>query len=194
MRKLAILLFHFQLLAMAASSIADEPDVSPRIVAHRGLLRHAPENTLANFRACLELRLGFELDVRRCKDGELVCVHDATVDRTTSGSGRVSDLTLAELKTLDAGSWFAAAFQGEQIPTLDAVLKAVSANEHDVLIALDLKAANVENDCVKLAIEHDVLNRVLFIGRAISMPAVRQVLKAADPKAPTAAVANNAGD
>ena len=52
----------------------------PLIVAHRGLLRHAPENTLANFRACFELRLGFEFDVERTKDGHLVCIHDSTAD------------------------------------------------------------------------------------------------------------------
>ena len=68
------------------------------IVAHRGLLRHAPENTLANFRACLELRLGFEFDVSQTKDGHLVCIHDDTVDRTTNGTGKVADLTLEEIR------------------------------------------------------------------------------------------------
>lgn len=57
-------------------SLKDEP----LIVAHRGLLNHAPENTLANFRACLELRIGFEFDVEKTKDGQLVCIHDGTVD------------------------------------------------------------------------------------------------------------------
>jgi glycerophosphoryl diester phosphodiesterase len=56
-------------------SVADEP----LIVFHRGLLHHAPENTLANFRACLELRQGFESDVVKTKDGHLVCIHDDTV-------------------------------------------------------------------------------------------------------------------
>src|SRR3954454_13988697 len=93
----------------------------PLPVAHRGLLRHAPENTLANFRACLELRLGFEMDVRRCRDGTLVCVHDASVDRTTDGRGAVANLALGELKALDAGSWFHPAFAGERIPTVDEV-------------------------------------------------------------------------
>ncbi|MCC6509479.1 MAG: glycerophosphodiester phosphodiesterase, partial [Pirellulaceae bacterium] len=72
----------------------------PLVVAHRGLLQHAPENTLANFRACLELRLGFEFDVARTKDGQLVCIHDDTVDRTTDGKGLVSQLTLAEIQRL----------------------------------------------------------------------------------------------
>jgi glycerophosphoryl diester phosphodiesterase len=78
----------------------------PLIVAHRGLLRHAPENTLANFRACLELRLGLEFDVQRTRDGRLVCIHDGTVDRTTGGTGKVAEMTLEEVRKLDAGSWF----------------------------------------------------------------------------------------
>lgn len=61
-------------------SHADEPR-QLFVVPHRGLLLHAPENTSANFRACLELRIGFEFDVQRTKDGELVCVHDDTLNR-----------------------------------------------------------------------------------------------------------------
>src|SRR3954452_23478771 len=99
----------------------------PLPVAHRGLLRHAPENTLANFRACLELRLGFEFAVRRCRDGTLVCIHDASVDRTTDGRGEVAERTLAQLKALDAGSWFHPAFAGERIPTVEEVLALLAA-------------------------------------------------------------------
>ena len=78
-----IILLVLSLVAAGANAVAAEP--RPLIVAHRGLLRHAPENTLANFRACLELRLGFEFDVQATKDGQLVCIHDGTVDRTTTG-------------------------------------------------------------------------------------------------------------
>src|SRR6478752_234493 len=94
----------------------------PLTVAHRGLLRHAPENTLANYRACLELRLGFEFDVQATKDGRLVCIHDDTVDRTTDGTGRVAELTLAEIRQLDAGSWFDPMFAGQKVPTVEEVL------------------------------------------------------------------------
>src|SRR5262245_34033457 len=78
----------------------------PLVVAHRGLLLHAPENTLANFRACMSLRIGFEFDVRRTKDLHLVCLHDDTLDRTTTGRGKLADHTLAEVRKLDAGAWF----------------------------------------------------------------------------------------
>lgn len=181
-----------QLLLVATVCPAAEPDATPHIVAHRGLIRHAPENTLASFRACLELRVGFELDVQRSKDGHLVCVHDDTVDRTTNGSGRVIDLTLAQLQTLDAGSWFDPAFRDGRVPTLDAVLAAVASNPNDVLIAVDLKDDDeqIESDCVKLAKEHNVLKRLLFIGRTIRVREVRRRLREADAKTQIAVVAN----
>ena len=111
------------LLAVAALAlVAADPAPPPaRIVAHRGLLRHAPENTLANFDACLDLRLDIELDVRRTRDGQLVVIHDDTADRTTTGKGKVAALSLRELQALDAGAWFDPAFAGERVPTLDAV-------------------------------------------------------------------------
>ena len=163
----------------------------PYVVAHRGLLRHAPENTLANFRACLELRIGFEVDVQRSKDGHLVCVHDDTVDRTTNGTGKVADLTLTDLKALDAGSWFDPAFRGERVPTLAEVFETLSRNPHRVLVAMDLKAADVEKDVVHLATKHRVLDKLLFIGRTISIPEVRRRLRKAARTAQIAVVANN---
>lgn len=98
----------------------------PLIIAHRGASAHAPENTLAAFE--LALRQGtdaVELDAKLSADGHVVVIHDQTVDRTTDGTGRVKDLTLAELRRLDAGSHFDVAFQGEPVPTLEEVLKAV---------------------------------------------------------------------
>lgn len=171
-------------------SHADEPR-QPFVVAHRGLLVHAPENTLANFRACLELRIGFEFDVQRTKDDALVCVHDDTLNRTTNGTGRVSERTLAEIRTLDAGSWFDPKFAGERIPTIDEVLRLVAEyRQHEILIAIDLKAEAVEAEVVKLAERHHVVPRLLFIGRTISEPKVRERIKHASVTAQTAAVAN----
>jgi glycerophosphoryl diester phosphodiesterase len=181
-------------LAVHSSAIAEEL-TRPLIVAHRGLLQHAPENTLSNFRACLELRLGFEFDVQRTKDGQLVCIHDDTVDRTTNGTGKVADLTLAEIRQLDAGGWFDPQFAGERIPTVDEVLALVADHrQQDVLIAVDLKAKAVEVDVVRLSENHKVLHRLLFIGTTISEPEVRARIKAASTKAQTATVANNADE
>ncbi|WP_309119183.1 glycerophosphodiester phosphodiesterase family protein [Paenibacillus sp.] len=90
------------------------------IIAHRGWSAEAPENTLAAFRKALDAPYvaGLELDVQLSKDGVPVVIHDFTLQRTTNGTGLVKDKTLAELKALDAGSWFGDAFRGEPIPTL----------------------------------------------------------------------------
>ncbi|RRD31960.1 glycerophosphodiester phosphodiesterase [Streptococcus minor] len=94
------------------------------IVAHRGSRINRPENTLTAFEEAIRVGAdGIELDVHLSKDGEVVVIHDETVDRTTNGSGRVRHLTIAELKELDAGSWFDVAFTGEKIPTLLEVLE-----------------------------------------------------------------------
>ena len=179
------------LLALPLMSYGGEP----LIVAHRGLLHHAPENTLANFRACLELRLGFEFDVEKTKDGQLVCIHDGTVDRTTNGSGAVSELTLEEIRGLDAGSWFDPKFAGEKVPTIEEVLELVAEyQQHDVLIAVDLKAESVGANVVRLAEKHKVLGQLLFIGKTISEPEVRDQIRSVSKKAHTAAVANDADE
>ncbi len=165
------------------------------VVGHRGLLKHAPENTLANFRACLELRLGFEFDVRRTKDGHLVCLHDATLDRTTDGSGTVADHTFDQVRELDAGRWFAPDFSGERVPTIDEVFALLAQyRDQSLLAAVDIKAADsqVEADLVGLARQHNVLDRLVFIGRTIDEAAVRHRLKAADSTARTARLAADA--
>ncbi|WP_347551491.1 glycerophosphodiester phosphodiesterase family protein [Pseudalkalibacillus hwajinpoensis] len=92
-------------------------------IAHRGASGYAPENTMAAFEKAVDMKSDlFELDVQMSKDGELVVIHDTSVDRTTNGSGMVKDLTLDELQSLDAGSWFGEEFAGEPIPTLGEVL------------------------------------------------------------------------
>jgi len=108
------------ILGMAGSVVA-EPANAPALIGHRGLLRDAPENTQASFNACIDLGLGFELDVRRTKDGVLTVLHDEKVDRTTDGMGKITDLSLSELQKLDAGRWFDPAFAGQRIPTLEAI-------------------------------------------------------------------------
>src|SRR5262245_56946166 len=99
--------------------LSDQPAKvkQPHLIGHGGLITEAPENTLAGFAACLELRLGFEVDVRRSADLRLVCVHDYKVNRTTNGNGLVAEMSLRQLSRLDAGSWFDPAFAGERVPT-----------------------------------------------------------------------------
>ncbi len=96
--------------------------------AHRGAAGLAPENTPAAFRAAIALGVdAAELDLQATKDRVVVVIHDDTVDRTTDGRGRVGDLTLAEIKRLDAGSKFDAAFCGERVPTLRELIDLVKA-------------------------------------------------------------------
>lgn len=126
----------------------------PIPIAHRGLLRHAPENTLPAFAACLELGIGFELDIRTTKDGHLIVVHDDNVERTTDGLSRsVRDMTLAELKRLDAGSWFDVAFAAERIPTLEETLALVARRKRGrTMIALNVKHVTREGEAELVAL------------------------------------------
>lgn len=97
------------------------------VVGHRGAAGHAPENTMASFRKALELGADWiELDVHLSKDGHLIVMHDATVDRTTNGSGAIAGFTYAELRQLDAGSWYSEDFAGEKVPVLAEVIRTVS--------------------------------------------------------------------
>lgn len=96
------------------------------VIGHRGAAGHAPENTIAAFDRALAMGVdGVETDIRATRDGVLVLLHDATVDRTTRGSGAVADLTWAELEGLDAGARFAGGghpFGVQRIPRLDTFL------------------------------------------------------------------------
>ncbi|EHM10770.1 glycerophosphoryl diester phosphodiesterase [Thermanaerovibrio velox DSM 12556] len=107
------------------------------VIGHRGAAGLAPENTLGAIRKGLELGVqGIEVDVQLTRDGKPVIIHDFSVDRTSNGTGEVANLTLEEIRRLDAGSWFGREFQGERIPTLVEVLETVPPN---VMLNLELK-------------------------------------------------------
>lgn len=94
------------------------------VIAHRGGRAIAPENTLAAFRKAIALGADYvEIDIRATRDGQLVIMHDRTVDRTTNGSGEVKNLDFATIRSLDAGSKFDVKYAGEKVPTLDEVLR-----------------------------------------------------------------------
>jgi glycerophosphoryl diester phosphodiesterase len=96
----------------------------PFVCGHRGFSAAAPENTIAAFEAALQAGAEvIETDVRLTHDGHVVVIHDQSVDRTTNGSGHVRDLSLAQVKALDAGAWFAPRFAGERVPTLSEILE-----------------------------------------------------------------------
>lgn len=95
----------------------------PRAIGHRGLAARAPENTLAGMRCAKDHQFAWvEFDVQLTRDGAPIILHDATVERTTSGSGFARNFTLNEIRRFDAGSWFAEEFKNERIPTLEEVL------------------------------------------------------------------------
>lgn len=115
-------------------------DLMSRVVGtlgHRGSSGCAPENTLAAInQAFAEGAAGTEIDTRMTSDGVVIAFHDLTIDRTTNGTGNVADMTFAQIKALDAGSWFSPDFVGEQVPTLEEVLTAASGQG---IIYLDIK-------------------------------------------------------
>ena len=98
----------------------------PTIFAHRGSSAYAPENTLAAFELAIRQNAhAIELDAKLSSDGHVVVIHDASVDRTTDGEGKVAELSLASLKSLDAGCKYDKSFCGEKIPTLEEVFETV---------------------------------------------------------------------
>src|SRR5512140_48885 len=105
-------------LALLFGILLDQPVMgSVLVIGHRGNDLFAPENTVASFTAALGKADYVEFDGRLSSDGVLVVMHDATVDRTTDGTGAVDSLTLAQLQALDAGSWFSTGFTAERVPT-----------------------------------------------------------------------------
>lgn len=137
----------------------------PLLLAHRGSSRHAPENTLPAFELALQQGAdGVELDAKLSADGHVVVIHDASVDRTTGGHGRVAELPYSELKQLDAGAFLGDRFRGTRIPALDEVFAAIGAQ---ALINVELtnyaapRDQLVEKVC-ELVKRHGLEQRIIF--------------------------------
>jgi glycerophosphoryl diester phosphodiesterase len=134
------------------------------IFGHRGAKAYAPMNTIPSFELAAQQGAdGVELDVWLSKDGYPVIIHDDTVDGTTDGHGNVQEKTLAEIKTLDASSYFDAKFVGTRIPTLDEVFEAVGKK---LIINVEIKSnaarregiEQVVKDCI---LRHNMQRRVI---------------------------------
>ncbi|MEM0226418.1 MAG: glycerophosphodiester phosphodiesterase family protein [Thermofilaceae archaeon] len=124
------------------------------VVAHRGASGYEPENTLRAVRRAIEIGVdAVEVDVRVSKEGVPVVIHDDSLDRTTNGRGRVRDMTVAELRRLDAG-------KGERIPLLEEVLDEV---KERVALFLELKEIESAEPALHLVLDRGMLNQVLFI-------------------------------
>lgn len=163
----------------------------PTIIAHRGASAHAPENTLAAFELALAQGAdAIELDAKLSADGHAVVIHDATVDRTTDGHGRVRELPLAELRRLDAGAFMAGEFRGEKVPTLEEVFDLLGSRMY---INVELTNYNtprdhlVESVCM-LVKKFGLQKRILFSSfYASNLSAARSLL----PEVPRGLLALN---
>ena len=164
----------------------------PRLIAHRGASTEAPENTLASFRAAAAAGAGWiEFDVRLSRDGVPVVFHDDMLDARTDGTGPVADRSLDQLRTLDAGSWFGAAWSGERIPTLAEVIRLVRAARLGMNVELKPNPGEEERTARAVsatlrAMAHDLGERVLLssfrvAALAASDPRWRRALLVGDP-------------
>lgn len=133
------------------------------VAAHRGFSEKYPENTMEAFRAAIEIGVDqIETDVRITKDGELVLIHDATVDRTTNGTGKVEEMTFSELRALDAGIKKDARFAGAKIPTFIELMELVK--DHPTMtLDIELKEYPTEG---REELAYEVCNRILNIVEA----------------------------
>jgi glycerophosphoryl diester phosphodiesterase len=143
-----------------------KPNVKrPLIFAHRGASKAAPENTLPAFEAAIRLGAdGVELDVQYSSDGAMVIFHNATLEKTSDGTGRVTAHTLAALRALDAGSWFDPAFAGTRILTLDETLDHLKGK---LLINIELKVlealrSGLAADTVEAVRAHGMADQVVI--------------------------------
>lgn len=138
--------------------------INTLVLAHRGASKIAPENTAIAFKKAFQIGAdGIEFDVQMTKDKKLVVIHDERVDRTTNGIGYIKDLTLKEIKQLDAGSYFSPEFIGEKILTLEEALEMTSSFK---LINIEIKNVivkynNIEKELVSIIKKMKMENKIV---------------------------------
>lgn len=161
----------------------------PTIFAHRGASAYAPENTIAAFELAVKQEANaIELDAKLTADGEVVVFHDQSVERTTGSRGRVGELTLAELRKLDAGSHFDVSFRGEPIPSLGDVFETIGKK---IFINIELTNYASLNDSLPetvaaLVSKYDLAEWVMFSSfNPIALWRIRRLL----PQIPTGLLA-----
>lgn len=137
------------------------------VISHRGANRYAPQNTMPAFKKSIELGVdGFETDVHLTKDGELVICHNYTIDETSDGNGKISDMTLSQLEKFDFGSYFSPRYKGEKMPTVDEFLAFIKTTDISVL-NIEIKSPEdaetaIVSETIRLAKEHGVFDRLLI--------------------------------
>lgn len=148
------------------------------IVAHRGASGTFPENTLVSFKEAIRLDVeSIEFDVHLSRDYELIIIHDGSVDRTTDGSGKIEDLTLGDIKKLDAGSKVGSQFAGERIPILSETLDIMPEN---IRLNIHVKAYPTTRNIVTQKVidelvKYDVLDSAFFTSDAETVKLVKNI-------------------
>lgn len=145
----------------------------PLVIGHRGAMAMAPENTLASFREALAQGAdGLECDVHLTRDGQVVVMHDFTLDRTSTGTGAIAAHTLADLGSLDAGRWYDPRFAGEPIPTLAMTLELLASESRrlnrPLVMVIELKAGSrrypgIEQAVIRALAAHELTGRAVLI-------------------------------
>ncbi|SFS49477.1 glycerophosphodiester phosphodiesterase [Marininema halotolerans] len=137
-----------------------------QIYAHRGYSAIAPENTMIAFQKAVDAGAhGLELDVHLTKDHEMVVIHDETLQRTTNGRGRVRNLSLEEVRRVDAGSWFGDDFQGERVPLLSEVVALAARDGLSLNIELKnnkIAYEGLERQVIAMLEDYDMINQTVI--------------------------------
>lgn len=157
--------------------------ITPLRIAHRGASGPglAPENTLAACEKALQIGVDMlEIDVHATRDGQIVVLHDAALDRTTNGTGLVADLLGEEVRQLDAGRWFSADFVGERVPLLEDVLDLA---RNQALVLIEIKADGIAERVLQVIEAANAVERVVV--QAFNPQTVRR-LNLLAPTLPTA--------
>ena len=139
----------------------------PKVISHRGANKYAPQNTLAAFEKSVQIGVdGFETDVHITKDEQLVICHNYTIDETSDGEGEISQMTLAQLKSYDFGSYFSPKYAGTRLPTVDEFLSFVETTDISVL-NIELKSPKenetaIVRETIRLVKEHGLFDRLII--------------------------------
>ena len=149
-------------------------------IAHRGASGIAPENTLAAFKKAIEIGVdAVELDLHGTSDGEVVVIHDASLDRTTDHHGPINQTPLETIKRADAGGWFAPKFAGESVPTLGESLECIT---EKTVALLEIKDPLIAEAVVAKVRETQTLNLTVIISFHTT---VLETVRALEPRIPT---------
>jgi glycerophosphoryl diester phosphodiesterase len=139
------------------------------ITGHRGAAGLAPENTISAIKLGMKYADRIEIDVHQSKDKKIIVMHDKTVNRTTDGKGHIKNMTLGDIKSLDAGLWFSSKYIGEKVPTLEEVIDIVCPTKTLVIEIKDHDYKDIESNIVDIILKKNVVDNVIIQSFSISV-------------------------